>query len=265
MLSTVAAITHNAQANNYAVAAANVGSSVEITAAIEAAEEANAPLVLDVLQENILPCPKEFCVWARAMCEMASVPVALNIDDGKSFSGALEAIANGASSVMVHRANMSLDDNISEVKNVTAIAHGLNISVEAAVNFDDDTEPAQLRRFVEASGADCVAFGIRKTGADGAPYLDLTRLAAIREAVGDCPLVLHGTLGIPAEQIEAACRLGINKVNFSKELKAASLREITEHAGEDTPVNLLKSGFKKKLFELISLCSSSGKAQTFSS
>ena len=71
--------------------------------------------------------------------------------------------------------------------------------------------------------------------------------------------VLHGTLGLSQEQIAAACTMGISKVNFSKELKAASLKTVVDHAGEDTPANPMKSGFKAKLSELIRLCGSEGR------
>ena len=80
MLGTVASITARACKDGYAVAAANVGSSIEVCAALEAASELHAPLILDVLQQNLTSQPREFCAWITAMCRHASVPVALNID-----------------------------------------------------------------------------------------------------------------------------------------------------------------------------------------
>ena len=259
MLGTVASITARACEEGYAVAAANVGSSIEVCAALEAACELHAPLILDVLQQNLTSQPREFCAWITAMCRQASVPVALNIDDDKSFTGAMRAIACGASSVMSHRAQLDFEENINQTRSIAGIAHTLSVSIEAAVNIGDELDGERLRCFVAETGADCTAVGIRRNASDGTPYIDLELLAKVKQTLGSHPLVLHGTLGLPQEQIAAACTLGISKVNFSKELKAASLKAVEDHAGEDTPANLIKAGFKAKLAELIRLCGSDGR------
>lgn len=256
MLSTVASITARACADNYAAAAVNVGSSTEICAAIEAAQEMKAPLILDVLQHNLTQRPREFCSWITAMCSRASVPVALNIDDGKTYVGAMKAIACGATSVMSHRAQLEFEKNLECTRAITQTAHAMGVCVEAAVDFGDEFDEEKLRRFIIATGADCTAVSVRKSTADNTPYIDLELLEKVKTALGAYPLVLHGTLGLPQDQIAAACKLGISKVNFSKELKAASLKAVTDHAGEDTPENLIKAGFKAKLIELIRICGS---------
>ena len=48
MLVTTKEIVEHASANNYAVAAPNVSSELDARAYIEAAEELNAPVILDV-------------------------------------------------------------------------------------------------------------------------------------------------------------------------------------------------------------------------
>ena len=259
VLGTVASITARACKDGYAVAAANVGSSIEVCAALEAASELHAPLILDVLQQNLTSQPREFCAWITAMCRHASVPVALNIDDDKSFAGAISAITCGATSIMSHRAQLDFEENISQTRRIADIAHAQGVSVEAAINIGDEFDGERLERFVAETGADCTAVGIRRNAPDNTPYIDLELLAKVRQALGSHPLVLHGTLGLSQEQIAAACTMGISKVNFSKELKAASLKTGVDHAGEDTPANLMKSGFKAKLSELIRLCGSEGR------
>ncbi len=52
------------------------------------------------------------------------------------------------------------------------------------------------------------------------PKLDLDRLRELREAL-DLPLILHGGTGIPAEQVKAAIRIGVTKVNVGTSYGAA--------------------------------------------
>lgn len=65
MLYTMKELLDRASAENYAIAAPNVGNSVDVDAAIAAAEALNAPLILDVRFENMGPankrkaCPKD--------------------------------------------------------------------------------------------------------------------------------------------------------------------------------------------------------------
>lgn len=259
VLGTVASITGLACKEGYAVAAANVGSSIEVCAALEAASALKAPLILDVLQQNLTSQPREFCSWVIAVCRQANVPVALNIDDGKTFAGAISAITYGATSIMSHRAQSDFEENIVQTRRIVDIARALGVSVEAAVDLNGEFDEGKLKRFIAETGADCTAFGIRRSASDNTPYLDLELLTAVKKTLGSYPLVLHGTLGLPQEQIASACRMGISKVNFSKELKAASLKYVEDHAGEDTPANLIKAGFRDKLMELIRLCGSDGR------
>ena len=49
------------------------------------------------------------------------------------------------------------------------------------------------------------------------PHLDLERLAAI-DAATSTPLVLHGGSGVPDDQIQAAVKAGIRKINFGTDV-----------------------------------------------
>lgn len=75
-------------------------------------------------------------------------------------------------------------------------------------------------------------------------------LAAIKNQIGDLPLVLHGGSGIPDDQIKKAISLGVSKINVNTELQivfAKATRAYIE-AGKDLqgkgydPRKLLKPG-----------------------
>ncbi len=50
-----------------------------------------------------------------------------------------------------------------------------------------------------------------------APVLDIKRIEEIKK-ITQIPLVLHGGSGVPDEQIKAAIKAGIRKMNFSTDL-----------------------------------------------
>ncbi|HIS35857.1 TPA: class II fructose-bisphosphate aldolase, partial [Candidatus Scatousia excrementigallinarum] len=64
------------------------------------------------------------------------------------------------------------------------------------------------------------------------PGLSFETLAAVKEKVGDMPLVLHGGTGIPTDQIKKAISLGVAKINVNTEcqlsFQAATRRYVEE-------------------------------------
>ena len=60
-------------------------------------------------------------------------------------------------------------------------------------------------------------------------------LEAIKDKVGDMPLVLHGGSGIPTEMIQQAIKLGVSKVNVNTECQIAFAEATRKYieAGKD--------------------------------
>ena len=85
--------------------------------------------------------------------------------------------------------------------------------------MDEFTEPEQAARFVRETGV--AALAVLVGSAHGKykkpPKLDIQRTADIAAATG-IPLVLHGGSGIPDDQIRAAVKAGICKVNYATDL-----------------------------------------------
>ena len=82
--------------------------------------------------------------------------------------------------------------------------------------------------------------------------LSFDTLAAIKDKVGDMPLVLHGGTGIPEDMIKKAISLGVAKINVNTECQLAfqaATRGYVE-AGKDLqgkgfdPRKLLAPGFE---------------------
>ncbi|MBR3934881.1 MAG: class II fructose-bisphosphate aldolase, partial [Clostridia bacterium] len=99
------------------------------------------------------------------------------------------------------------------------------------------------------------------------PELDIERVKAIREATGGIPLVLHGGSGIPDDQVKAAIRAGIRKMNIGTDVCCAfaeGTKEILDNPERSIAVDLFMKNpiesVKKMAIEKIRLVEANGKA-----
>jgi len=228
MLVSMKSILDRANRGGYAVLAPNIFSELDARAYIEAAEDMDSPIILDVAYPTTNDLPFLGKV-AGMLAEQARVPVALNLDHGADLRQVAEAIRGGFTSVMLDCSMLPYDENVRRVKEVVELVHPLGISVEAEIghvgsgeSYDFEkglTAPEEALRFIEDTGIDAcaVAIGTAHGAYKGTPKLDFERLEAIKKATW-FPLVLHGSSGTGEELIGRACRMGINKVNVANDL-----------------------------------------------
>lgn len=93
---------------------------------------------------------------------------------------------------------------------------------EVKSNEEIYTDPDQAKDFAERTGVHslAVAIGTAHGFYKGEPKLDYDRLKKIIGLVS-VPVVLHGASGVPDEAVRRTIELGICKVNFATELRAA--------------------------------------------
>lgn len=277
MLVAMKKILDKAKEGGYAVAAPNVWDEYSIRMALEAAEEENAPVILDFAE--LMGDIYIFGEMAVAFAKKSPVPVAINLDHGCSFEIAMKAIRAGFTSVMIDRSTLPFDENVRQVKEITRIAHALGVSVEAELGHvglgtesDEErnaglTHVDEAKDFVEQTGVDClaVAIGTAHGVYKSTPHLDYDMLEEIRKAV-DVPLVLHGGSGTGDEALRKAVRGGICKVNIFTDLSIAGCESLKAYMAENETINLFSAcnaafaGYKKKLIHYMRLFDSSNKA-----
>lgn len=292
MLITMKEMLDRASAENYAIAAPNVGNSLDVDAAIAAAEALNAPIILDVRFENLGPVdkrkadPRTFGQWLRHRSEHAKVPVSINEDHGGSYIAAVRNVVAGCTSIMADRSSLPFEENIAETKKCVELAHAVEISCEAELGHvgQADTFKAgeayeagdsyytnveDAVEFVKQTGVDCLAISIGtahgKYPEGYIPHLDLDRLVKIKKALNEAmgysyPLVLHGSSGTPNDQLKKACSMGINKVNINTDLTLSAMAKVIASGGRGNVWSLASAGFKEKLMEMIPIYGSDGKA-----
>ena len=279
MLVTLKELLDQAKVEHKAVGAFNGTTLEAIRGIIQAAEELNAPVILQHAQSHDdLIDLEEIGPVMKYYAERAKVPVALHLDHGSSFERCVQALRLGFTSVMYDASAKSFEENASETAEIVKIAHAVGASVEAelgkvggkeddleAENDSPYTDPQQAKEFAERTNATslAVAIGTAHGLYQGTPKLDFERLAAIREVVS-IPLVLHG---VPDDAVRESIRLGICKVNFATELRIAYSDGVKKYLAENP------DGFDPKKYgaagmenvtalvkEKISVCGSEGQA-----
>ncbi len=269
MLVTMKQILDAAREGGYGVTAPNVNNEDTVCAAIEAAEECHAPMIIDVGFTQ--PTNRSYVKFGRMVEEIAKearVPVAINQDHGREYAHAIWAIRAGFTSIMVDRSELPYEDNVAQVSELSKIAHAVGVSVESELGhvgqgsqyaIDRDaalTDPTQAKDFVQRTGVDClaVAIGTAHGVYTGTPYLDFPLLHKIYREVS-VPLVLHGGSGTGDENLAKATREGISKVNLATDLYLGAMHFCHDQgcSQQRKIYDFLKKGYKDKLIHYMKL------------
>jgi len=157
------------------------------------------------------------------------VPVAVHLDHASGAELVRIASALGLGSVMYDASGLPFDENVRTTAAVTAWCHDRGVWVEAElgeIGGKDGvhspvarTDPDQAAGFVAATGVDALAVAVGSSHAMLTPdaVLDFGLIARLRRAVG-VPLVLHGSSGVPDQDLAAAVRAGLTKINIATQL-----------------------------------------------
>ena len=233
MLVNLKEILDLAEKGNFAIPAFNVYNTETIMGVIRAAEELRAPVIMQVyprlLNEEV---GYYICPAVIAAAKKATVPVCFHLDHGPSELEVQKALRWGATGIMYDGSVHSFEENIANTKHIVEICKAIDVPVEGELghvgSVNDDcmeeyTDPKEAGEFVKQTGVTCLAVLIgnahghyKKT-----PNLDIERVKAIREATGGIPLVLHGGSGIPEDQVKAAIKAGIRKMNIGTDVCCA--------------------------------------------
>ncbi len=279
MLVSLKEIIAMAEEGGYCVPAFNVYNTETIMGVAKAAEEAKAPVIIQVyprlLNEEV---GYYLCPAIVAAARKASVPICFHLDHGPTELEAQKALRWGATGIMYDGSVHSFEENVATTRHIVEICSAIGVGVEGelghigSVNdeaMEEYTDPAEAAEFVKRTGVDCLAVLIgnahghyKKT-----PCLDIERVKAIREATGGTPLVLHGGSGIPDDQVKAAIKAGIRKMNIGTDVCCAfadGTLETLNDPNRSLAIDLFMKhpieSVKKLALEKIHLVGANGKA-----
>lgn len=245
--------------SKYAVAHININNLEWIKAALTAAQQNNAPIILGVSEGAV----KYMCGYKNVVDMVnncletlnITVPVALHLDHG-SYEGALKAIDAGFSSVMFDGSKYKFEENLKLLNDVLTKAHAKNMSVEAEVGAIGGSEDGTVSngeladvsecQKMSTTGISCLAAGIGNIhGIYPADWkgLNFERLTEIANVTNHIPLVLHGGSGIPTEMIKEAISKGVAKINVNTECQLSFAEATRKYIEAKKDLDLDGKGF----------------------
>lgn len=229
MLVNMRDLLEDAEKGNYAVGSFSVANMEMVLGVLKAAEELNAPVILQIAEVRLKQSPLEIIgPLMVAAAGNASTPVAVHFDHGKTIEKITEALDIGFTSVMFDGSHLPLEENIEMTKKVISTAEEYDAAVEAeigCVGGSEDgsediaincTKPDDAVRFEKETGVDALAIAIGNAHGNykSTPKLRFDILKQVDDMT-DTPLVLHGGTGISPEDFVKCSKTGIKKINIA--------------------------------------------------
>jgi fructose-bisphosphate aldolase class II len=251
----------------YAVGAFNANNLESVKAVINACDEHEAPVILQVSQGAISYAGlEEASAMVMAAAGKSKIPVALHLDHGTSYEQNVQCLRAGFTSLMYDGSKEPFEENVRISAEIARMVHAVGLQVECELGIipkiedflttdeleplvrgevDDVTtllsdeqkaklnsyftDPDEAKRFHELTGCDSLAVSIGAI--HGMPakgaHLQFDRLQALMDAV-PIPFVLHGSSGITMEDVSRACQMGVCKVNVATALSQAFIQGIAD-------------------------------------
>lgn len=217
MLADIKYWENDAQNKHYAIAHFNVWNAEMLMGVIDAAEEANSPVIISFGTGFVGNTSfEDFSHMMVSMAKKASVPVITHWDHGRSMDIIHNAWTHGMNSLMRDASSFDFEENIRLTKEAVDFFHPLGIPVEAELGHVGNetvyeealagyhyTDPDQAAEFVARTGCDslAVAIGNQHGVYTSEPKLNFEVVERVRQAVS-VPLVLHGASGISDADIK---------------------------------------------------------------
>lgn len=233
MLVNLKEILKIAEKEKNAVGMFNATGFDSLQAIVAAAEELNRPVILAHAEVHNKYNDIDMVGPAMlAVAQKAKVPVCVHLDHGTSLDMIYRALRIGFTSVMIDASAYPYEKNLVLTKEVTRIAHAMDVSVEAELGRlatgeagsderaegrpeDFYTDPDEAAAFAAETEIDAlaVAFGTAHGFYTAQPKLDFSVVEKAKKATG-LPLVMHGGSGVSEEGFKMAIASGIRKINY---------------------------------------------------
>lgn len=229
MLVNMRELLADAMDGNYAVGSFSVANMEMVLGVLKAAEELNAPVILQIAEVRLKQSPLEVIgPLMVAAAENAPTPVAVHFDHGKTLEKITQALDIGFTSVMFDGSHLPLEENIAFTNKVISVADEYDAAVEAEIGCvggsEDGSEDIAINctktedavRFESETQVDALAIAIGNAHGNykSTPNLRFDILEDVEKNT-DVALVLHGGTGITPEDFVRCSHTGIKKINIA--------------------------------------------------
>ncbi|RJP20155.1 MAG: class II fructose-bisphosphate aldolase [Candidatus Omnitrophota bacterium] len=267
----------------YGVGAFNTVDYASTKAAVTAAEELAAPIIIQTSVKTVqLWGHATVVTWMKDIAANSPVPVALHLDHCKDPDFIRQCIDAGWTSVMIDASAKPFEENLAITRQVFEMADAAGVGLEAELGeiggVEDDKSVADedayladpdkaemfckdlpLAVFAPAIGT---AHGVYK----GEPKIAFDRLEEIAKRTG-LPIALHGGTGLSDDVFKRCIALGCAKVNISTQLKYTFIDSFVNYHQDHQayePVKVLTAqmeAIRKTVVDYIRLFGSEGKGK----
>jgi fructose-bisphosphate aldolase class II len=240
----------HAAENSYGIPAYNVNNMEQIQSIMQAAHEADSPVILQASRGARSYAGEIFLrhLILAAMETYPHLPIAMHQDHGNSPATCYSAIRNGFTSVMMDgsleadaKTPSSYEYNVEVTRKVVEVAHAVGASVEGELGclgsletgageaedghgFEGTlshdqllTDPDEAVDFVEQTGVDALAVAIgtshgayKFTRKPTGEILAISRIEEIHRRLPNTHLVMHGSSSVPEDLIAIINQYGGN-------------------------------------------------------
>ena len=237
-----------------AVVAFNVITLEHVEAVVAGVERAGFPAIVQVSenavrfrQGDVLPLARA----AAACAEASSARLSLHLDHVTDAALLRRSHDAGFSSVMFDAGAASYDENVRVTREAAAWAHEHGLWVEAELGYvggkpdapasahEDGvrTDPGEAAAYVAETDVDSLAVAVGSSHAmtERTARLDHDLIGHLAAGI-HVPLVLHGSSGVPDDELRRAVAAGMTKVNIGTALNVAFTSAIRDHLGEHPEV-----------------------------
>ena len=238
----------HAAEENYGIPAFNVNNMEQILSIMQAAEEADSPVILQASRGARKYAGENFLrhLIMAAVESYPHIPIAMHQDHGNSPATCYSAIRNGFTSVMMDgsleadaKTPASFDYNVNVTAEVVKVAHSVGASVEGELGclgsletmkgdkedghgFEGTlskeqllTDPDEAVEFVERTQVDALAVAIgtshgayKFTRKPTGEILAISRIEEIHSRLPNTHLVMHGSSSVPQEWLDMINQYG---------------------------------------------------------
>lgn len=275
MLVNLKEILDIADRGNFAVPAFNTYNMETVMGVIAAAEELNAPVIIQSYS-RLFNSDNGYYLSSiiLAAAKKAKVPVCFHLDHGATELEVLRGIRYGCSGIMIDASSLPLNENIEMTKKISKICGDVGIHIEGELghigsvndtSMGEYTSVEEAKTFVKETNVTALAIlvGTAHGRYKKAPQIDIQRIADIKKEVNTY-LVLHGGSGVPDDQLQAAIKAGIRKINFGTDICYSFLDKVFETSRDLVAVDMFMKGpiesVKKFASEKIKLLGAENKA-----
>ena len=224
-----------AREGNYAVGAFNPVDYSSCKAIVAAAEELNAPVIVQTSSKTVTYWGHEtLSSWMKDIAGNSPVPVVFHLDHCKDLDMIKHCIETGWTSVMIDASSFPFEENLAMSQEVVKMAIPAGVDVEAELGeiggveedivVDEDkaglADPDKAEQFCKALdlAAFAPAIGTAHGVYKGEPKISFDLIETIYQRTR-IPLALHGGTGLSDDIFKRCIALGCAKVNISTNLK----------------------------------------------